>query len=69
MVYSYIMKESGGISMFDDKLVTWKVMIIMPVLVLGEAMYQLCDFIIGRMLDPLAGTLHEWCLKDKYKRD
>jgi len=54
--------------MINDRLVTWKVVLLMPVLVLGEAVYCLCDFTTGRILEPLAGTLHYWCLKDKYKR-
>ena len=68
MVYRYVMKENGGIPMINDSLVTWKVVLLMPVLVLGEAVYCLCDFTTGRILEPLAGTLHCWCLKDKYKR-
>ncbi|MBO6255331.1 MAG: hypothetical protein J6O49_17095 [Bacteroidaceae bacterium] len=62
------MKKNGGTYMFDDRMVTWKVVLLLPVLFLGEAVYCLCDLTIERILHPLADTLHRWCLKDEYKR-
>ena len=54
--------------MFDKKLVTWKVCATLPVAFLGEAMYQICDTMICRILEPLADALYRWCLKAEYKR-
>ena len=54
--------------MFDKKLVTWKVCATLPVAFLGEAMYQICDTMIYRILEPLADALYRWCLKAEYKR-
>ncbi|BAL85165.1 hypothetical protein SELR_pSRC300920 (plasmid) [Selenomonas ruminantium subsp. lactilytica TAM6421] len=54
--------------MFDKTLVTWKVCAIMPIAIIGEAIYRICDFTIERVLYPMAGSLHRWCLKDEYKR-
>lgn len=59
---------NGGMSMFDKTLVTWKVCAIMPIAIIGEAIYRICDFTIERVLYPMAGSLHRWCLKDEYKR-
>ena len=52
------MKENGGTYMFDDRMVTWKVVLLLPVLFLGEAVYCLCDLTIKFH----AMVAHHWTL-------